>query len=157
MTMTKVTPLHWAAINDRPDVVDLLLDCGADPNCKGSLLVLIVNQLGVESTVDYQYRPPSSLWTNPASQVEDLEGLHCTGRLQEGQPGLRCGGITSFIQRLVFETSLWQVRLLARSEKADNVEDEAGLLPVHVAASAGQVVKIYTGAFFDWPPCSAPK
>ena len=42
MTMTKVTPLHWAAINDRPDVVDLLLDCGADPNCKGSLLVLIV-------------------------------------------------------------------------------------------------------------------
>ena len=40
--MTKVTPLHWAAINDRPDVVDLLLDCGADPNCKGSLLVLIV-------------------------------------------------------------------------------------------------------------------
>ena len=89
MTMTKVTPLHWAAINDRPDVVDLLLDCGADPNCKGSLLVLIVNQLGVESTVDYQYRPPSSLWTNPASQVEDLEGLHCTGRLQEGQLELR--------------------------------------------------------------------
>ena len=42
MTITKVTPLHWAAINDRPDVVDLLLDCGADPNCKGSLLVLIV-------------------------------------------------------------------------------------------------------------------
>ena len=42
MTMTKVTPLHWAAINDRPDVVDLLLDCGADPNCKGSLLVLTV-------------------------------------------------------------------------------------------------------------------
>ena len=43
MTMTKVTPLHWAAINDRPDVVDLLLDCGADPNCKGSLLNLIVS------------------------------------------------------------------------------------------------------------------
>ena len=45
------------------------------------------------------------------------------------------------------------MRLLARSEKADRVEDEAGLLPVHVAASAGQVVKRYTGrAFFDWPP-----
>ena len=43
MTITKVTPLHWAAINDRPDVVDLLLDCGADPNCKGSLLNLIVS------------------------------------------------------------------------------------------------------------------
>ena len=42
MNTTKVTPLHWAAINDRPDVVDLLLDCGADPNCKGSLLVLTV-------------------------------------------------------------------------------------------------------------------
>ena len=55
MDNAKVTPLHWAAINDRPDVVDLLLDCGADPNCKGSLLVLIVNQLGVESTVDCQY------------------------------------------------------------------------------------------------------
>ena len=52
MTITKVTPLHWAAINDRPDVVDLLLDYGADPNCKGSLLVLTV---GVQSTVDCQY------------------------------------------------------------------------------------------------------
>ena len=31
-----------------------------------------------------------------------------------------------------------QVRLLARAEKADAVEDQAGLLPVHVAASAGQ-------------------
>ena len=30
-----VTPLHWAAINDRPEVVDLLLDNGADPNSKG--------------------------------------------------------------------------------------------------------------------------
>ena len=30
-----VTPLHWAAINDRPEVVDLLLDSGADPNSKG--------------------------------------------------------------------------------------------------------------------------
>ena len=98
-----------------------------------------------------------SLWTNPTSQVEDLEGLHCTGRLQEEQPELRCGGITSFIQHLVFETSLWQVRLLARSEKADIVEDEAGLLPVHVAASAGQGVKIYRPAFFDWPPCSGAK
>ena len=84
------------------------------------------------------------------SKVEDLEGLHCTGQLQEGQLGLRYDGRTSFIQCLFFETSLWQVRLLARSEKADNVEDEAGLLPVHVAASAGQVVKRYTGrAFFD--------
>ena len=34
--------------------------------------------------------------------------------------------------------SLCQVRLLARAEKADAVEDQAGLLPVHVAASAGQ-------------------
>ena len=33
---------------------------------------------------------------------------------------------------------LCQVRLLARAEKADAVEDQAGLLPVHVAASAGQ-------------------
>ena len=30
------------------------------------------------------------------------------------------------------------MRLLARAEKADAVEDQAGLLPVHVAASAGQ-------------------
>ena len=89
-----------------------------------------------------------SLWTNPASQVEGLEGLHCTGRLQEEQLGLRYDGITSLIQRLVFKTSLWQVRLLARSEKADIVEDEAGLLPVHVAASAGQVVKIYRPCLF---------
>ena len=89
-----------------------------------------------------------SLRTNPESQVEDLEGLHCTGQLQEGPPGLRYDGITSFIQRLVFETSLWQVRLLARSEKADSVEDEAGLLPVHVAASAGQVVKMYRPCLF---------
>ena len=34
--------------------------------------------------------------------------------------------------------TLTQVRLLARAEKADAVEDQAGLLPVHVAASAGQ-------------------
>ena len=40
------------------------------------------------------------------------------------------------------------MRLLARSEKADSVEDEAGLLPVHVAASAGQVVKIYRACLF---------
>ena len=33
-----VTPLHWAAINDRPEVVDLLLDSGADPNSKGDNL-----------------------------------------------------------------------------------------------------------------------
>ena len=40
------------------------------------------------------------------------------------------------------------MRLLARSEKADSVEDEAGLLPVHVAASAGQVVKMYRPCLF---------
>ena len=33
-----VTPLHWAAINDRPELVDLLLDSGADPNSKGDNL-----------------------------------------------------------------------------------------------------------------------
>ena len=33
-----VTPLHWAAINDRPEVVDLLLDSGADPNSKGDAI-----------------------------------------------------------------------------------------------------------------------
>ena len=90
MTMTKVTPLHWAAINDRPDVVDLLLDCGADPNCKGSLLVLTVGCAAIHCGLSLRsWSMWMSLWTNPTSQVEDLEGLHCTGRLQEEQPGWR--------------------------------------------------------------------
>ena len=87
MTITKVTPLHWAAINDRPDVVDLLLDCGADPNCKGSLLVLIVTSWVWNPLLIVNMIVVDVVVT--ASQVEDLEGLHCTGRLQEGQPGLR--------------------------------------------------------------------
>ena len=74
MTMTKVTPLHWAAINDRPDVVDLLLDCGADPNCKGSLLVLIVTSwvwiitttvVDVDVTVDESRIPGGRLGGTP--------------------------------------------------------------------------------------------
>ena len=151
MTITKVTPLHWAAINDRPDVVDLLLDCGADPNCKGSQLVLIVG-CGIHcglSTSTWSRVPGGRLGGTP---------LHWAATRGATRVAVRWNNhCSSFIQRLVFETSLWQVRLLARSEKADRVEDEAGLLPVHVAASAGQVVKRYTGrAFLDWPPCSVP-
>jgi palmitoyltransferase len=33
-----VTPLHWAAINDRGPVVALLLDHGAEPDARGGQL-----------------------------------------------------------------------------------------------------------------------
>ena len=32
-----LTPLHWAAINDRREVVELLLEQGADPAAKGGV------------------------------------------------------------------------------------------------------------------------
>ena len=65
-----VTPLHWAAINDRPEVVDLLLDSGADPNSKGDNLEISAADIFL-------------------LKVESLEEPHCIGRPPEEQPEWR--------------------------------------------------------------------
>ena len=83
-----------------------------------------------------------------------MEEPRCTGRPPEEQPEWRFVASRKrhlqcrqhallllelscpFVHFLPHKTP--KVRLLARAEKADAVEDQAGLLPVHVAASAGQ-------------------
>ena len=85
-----------------------------------------------------------------------MEEPRCTGRPPEEQPEwrfvasrkchLQCrqhallllDSSRIFLSVCPKKTPTAQVRLLARAEKADAVEDQAGLLPVHVAASAGQ-------------------
>ena len=64
-----VTPLHWAAINDRPEIVDLLLDSGADPNSKGDKLQISADIFLLK--------------------VESLEEPRCIGQPPEEQPEWR--------------------------------------------------------------------